>query len=254
MLHPFVSVPNASRTLFAPVLVLSASVHVGLLCGALASTRDPRLRHEAKVVAEQVRFVALPFRAVRRTVPRSSDRGQRARPADPERELTLPRLPQLPASFDLLLPELAALPDYQPDYDAKLEFGGGGVLTDDVLNLGVGLAAPRLPVGALYDAFEELAVEKRVVPVPANRKPRYPSRMLDRRIETNFNVTFVVDTSGIVDRETVELPRSIEQEFASAVVEVLYNWRFLPAELGGRRVRQRVLQPFIFQLSFAGRP
>ena len=42
------------------------------------------------------------------------------------------------------------------------------------------------------------------------------------------------------------------------MVDVLFNWRFAPAELGGRRVRQRVLQPFTFRLERAfssyGRP
>jgi protein TonB len=72
--------------------------------------------------------------------------------------------------------------------------------------------------------------------------------MLSRGIETNFTVYFVVDTSGTVDRETLELPSSVEQEFTSAVVAVLSMWRFVPAEMGGRRVRQRVVQPFIFRV------
>jgi protein TonB len=101
-------------------------------------------------------------------------------------------------------------------------------------------------------------VEKRVVPVAANPKPHYPSRMLSRGIETNFNVYFVVDTTGTVDKETLELPSTVQQEFTRAVAEVLYIWRFVPAELGGRRVRQRVLQPFSFQVegrySSRGRP
>jgi protein TonB len=72
--------------------------------------------------------------------------------------------------------------------------------------------------------------------------------MVSRSIESNFNVTFVVDTTGTVDRNTVELPSSVLQDFASAVREVLFDWRFVPAELGGRRVRQRVLQPFTFRV------
>ena len=63
---------------------------------------------------------------------------------------------------------------------------------------------------------------------------------------SNFN--FVVDSSGTVDEKSVEWPPSVQQEFTSAVAEVLFNWRFVPAELGGRRVRQRVEQPFIFQM------
>jgi protein TonB len=72
--------------------------------------------------------------------------------------------------------------------------------------------------------------------------------LASRSIETNFNVYFVVDTTGTVDRTTVELPPSVLQEFASAVKDVLLDWRFVPAQLGGRRVRQRVQQPFTFRV------
>ena len=91
-------------------------------------------------------------------------------------------------------------------------------------------------------------MERPVAALPGNPKPRYPGRMASRSIETNFNVYFVVDTTGTVDRETVELPPSVLQEFASAVKDVLFDWRFVPAQLGGRRVRQRVQQPFTFRV------
>jgi protein TonB len=157
------------------------------------------------------------------------------------------RLPPLLASFDLVLPEPAPLPEYQP-LDAALEIGGSAGLTDDALHLGLGPAGSSGQPAIRYNAYDEIAVEKRVMPASANQSPRYPSRMQNRGIEANFNVSFVVDTSGVVDQQTVELPPSIQQEFTNAVVEVLFNWHFVPAELGGRRVRQRVLQPFTFRL------
>jgi TonB family protein len=255
MLHPFVSVPTARRNL-APVLALSASVHAGLLYGALTSTGAVRPTSVPALVAEQVRMVALPFRVAASHALRSNARAQRARRADGQPAF---KLPQLLLSFDLLLPEPIPLPDFQPEY-APLEIGESGVIVDDALQLGVGRgsATSRLPAGALHGAYEEFAVEKRVVPAAANPKPRYPYQMLSRRIETNFNVTFVVDTTGVVDQQTVELPPSVHEAFISAVSEALFNWRFRPAELGGRRVRQRVLQPFTFrmegQYSSIGRP
>jgi TonB family protein len=248
MLHPFVSVPSAGhpRQNPAPVLTFSASVHVGLLCVALTSTGVVRRTHVIiDTMAEQVRFATLPYRAIpSRAAARSSRRAARARqvPAEPEF-----RLPPLLAAFDLPLSEPAPLPEYEPLYD-DLQLGGSAGLTDDALHLGLGVAAsPRQP-GVRYNAYDEISVEKRVVPAAANRTPRYPSQMLTRGIEANFNVSFVVDTSGVVDRETVELPPSIQQEFTRAVVDVLFNWRFAPAEVGGRRVRQRVMQPFTFRL------
>jgi protein TonB len=243
MLHPFVSVSNPNRG-FAPVLALSASVHAGLLYAALTSTgvvHRPPLR---ETVAELVRFAELPLMR-----PPSAARGANAGGRRRSRADTRPvfTLPPLPVSFDLALPEPVPLPDYLPDYTA-VELDAKGVLADDVLHLGVGLAASRVPTAGPYGAYDEILVEKAVRPVADNRKPRYPPRLISRGIETRFNVTFVVDTSGRVDRETVELPHSIEQEFASAVEEALSSWRFAPAELGGHRVRQRVLQPFMFRV------
>jgi TonB family protein len=243
MLHPFVSVPSA-RPSPAPVLTLSALVHLGLLCVALMSTGVAHRTHVIfDTVAEQVRFATLPYRAVP-TMPLRSTRRARRERVSTEPEF---RLPPLLASFDLALPDPAPLPEYQP-LDAALEIGESTGLTEDALHLGLGPAGSGGQPATLYNAYDEVAVEKRVVPAAANRTPQYPSRMVTRGIEANFNVSFVVDTSGVVDRETLELPPTIEREFMSAVVEVLFNWRFAPAELGGRRVRQRVLQPFTFRM------
>jgi TonB family protein len=252
MLHPFVSSPTARpRRNYAPVLALSAFVHVGLIYAALTSTGAERPPYLPETTAEHVHYAALPYRAgslARRSSGRESGRVRRGHRASARPEFTLP---VLPASFDLVLPEAAPLPDYRPDYQADyaaFEISGSTGLADDVLHLGVGPATSRGTAGGLSDAYEEVAVEKRAEPVTANAKPRYPSQMLSRGIESNFHVYFVVDSSGTVDEKTVEWPRSVQEEFTRAVAEVLFRWRFVPAELGGRRVRQRVEQPFIFQM------
>jgi protein TonB len=243
MLHPFVSSPTGSRRNLAPVLALSAAVHVGLLVAAIKPVRSVHLTHVPEAVAEVVHYTALPFRAVLTPASRTINRGRRGGRVSPKPKLKLPQMLVL----NLDLPEAAPLPEYLPDYTA-VDFIGTSGLANDVLHLGLGSDASKVPAGAPYNSYDELAVEKRVVPVAENPKPHYPTRMLNRGIETNFNVYFVVDTTGTVDKETVELPPSIQQEFTRAVAEVLFIWRFVPAELGGRRVRQRVLQPFSFRV------
>jgi TonB family protein len=243
MLHPFVSLPYASRN-FAPVLALSASVHVGLVYAAVASTGVVRRPHVPEAVVELVRFAELPVRrALSRARPPTA-RVERRDAIDAEPALGLPGLPP---SYDLMLPEPAAMPDYLPDY-STVEIGGDGILTDDVLHLGLGRRGARMSAAALYGAYEDVAVDKLALPAPDNEKPRYPRRLIGHGVEARFNVTFVVDTSGRVDRESVELPPSVQPEFRNAVADVLFEWRFAPAELSGRRVRQRVLQPFIFRV------
>jgi protein TonB len=244
MLHPFVSVPNASRTL-TPVLALSAAVHAGLLYAALTSTGLVRRPYVPQIVAELVRFAELPaHRPPPSLARRSSAGGAPHSAAEADAEF---KLPELPASFDLMLPDPASLPDYSPVLAAE-DLGGAGVSADDALMLGLGKGTSRLAPGGPWAAYDEAAVERTALPAPDNRRPRYPSRLISRGIETKFNVTFVVDTTGGVDQQTVELPRSVEAEFTTAVAEVLSSWHFVPAQLGGRRVRQRVLQPFMFRV------
>jgi protein TonB len=244
MLHPFVSSPTVRQDRLAPLLTLSTSAHVGLVIAAVISTGVVRPPPVSSVMVELVRFAEVPFRTAPSSArpanrPRGRATGAKAAPVAFQ-------LPQLPASFDLVLPDPPAPPEYAFD-DAAVQIGSDGVVVDDVLGLGVGGGVRRRAPGP-YGAYEEFAVERPVAALPGNPKPRYPGRMVNRSIETNFNVTFVVDTTGTVDRATVELPPSVLQEFASAVREVLFDWRFVPAELGGRRVRQRVLQPFTFRV------
>jgi TonB family protein len=244
MLHPFISAP-AARGNVAPVLALSAVLHIGLIGAAIRPTRVEHLARLPAAVAEQVLFTALPSRAaVARAARRMRSRGKQVAKEVAKPELVLPALL---LSFDVMLPEPVPMPDYMPDEpnDAALEFAGNSSLTTDVLGLGLG--SSRKP-GAPYNSYDEGVVERRVVPASENRTPRYPSQLVSRGIESNFNVSFVVDTTGTVDEKTIELPRTIESEFIRAVAEVLPSWRFLPAVLGGRHVRQRVVQPFTFRV------
>jgi protein TonB len=242
MLHPFISTAPA-RLISAPLLAVSASVHVGLICAAVWSTfvlRPTRLTERA---AERVQYAELPTFGSRSTMPRASSRGAPGKPVDVERALELPLVPAL----DLELPDLAPLPDYQPSM-AELEIGEKVDLTNDVLRLGLRSSAQSTAAAARHQAYDEAAVERIAFPDPENPKPRYPSRMRARGLETSFIVYFVVDTSGVIDTTTVELPATIERDFMTAVTEVMVRWHFVPAMLAGRRVRQMVMQPFVFQM------
>jgi len=96
--------------------------------------------------------------------------------------------------------------------------------------------------------YEMADVETQAVPEPANPKPQYPPSMQRRQVEARFAVSFVVDTSGHIDTETIELPPVQHQEFATAVLNALAKWTFKPAVIAGHRVRERVKQPFFFRL------
>jgi TonB family protein len=98
--------------------------------------------------------------------------------------------------------------------------------------------------------YFEFQVAKQVAPLPGNRGPRYPEDLRARNIEGEVLAQFVVDTTGRPVAGTLRLLRSTDPGFARAVELVLWQMRFLPAELkDGRRVRQLVQMPFEFTLT-----
>ncbi len=62
-------------------------------------------------------------------------------------------------------------------------------------------------------------------------------------------VEFVVDTLGRVEPTSVRVVESDHPYFSDAVLRALPVYRFLPAEVQGRRVRQLVRLPFRFAVS-----
>lgn len=244
MLHPFISSPcTGGPSLPAQVLAFTTSLHAALIYAAVASSGLGPRPHVQVETIEIVHFADLP---ARRAPTRAIHAVRRASPvlaAAAEREL---RLPDLPSSFDVVLPDPPAMPDFAPAADATLtELAHPTGIADDVLHLGLG---GRRGLGARDGAFDEASVERRATPLSDNLTPLYPPRMVGRHVESTFEVIFVVDTTGTVDERTIEWPRAVEQEFTRAVADVLTKWRFVPAQVGGRVVRQRVAQPFIFRM------
>jgi protein TonB len=60
---------------------------------------------------------------------------------------------------------------------------------------------------------------------------------------------FVVSEAGRVEPATVSFALSDNPLFEEAVKSALEGMRFVPAEVGGRKVRQLVQMPFVFTLS-----
>ena len=247
MLHPFVSVPAASRPL-VPVLALSSSIHAGLIVLAVASQSAVPISRVPALAAEQVQLVALHVARAALTTRHRAAVGQRGAASAPA-EATPSPLPDLLLAFDVELPPTPAVTNDQPDFElADLALIGRGVSDDDPLALGIGHSASQRAPDVRYNAYDLSAVERGATPDPANPRPRYPTAMISRRAEVSFSVFFVVDTTGLVDRETLEVPRSVQEEFSRAVLDVLLRWRFAPAQMGGHRVRQHVQQPFLFKV------
>jgi TonB family protein len=110
-----------------------------------------------------------------------------------------------------------------------------------------GLAKPetKLPPGVYF----EYQVEKAVSPVQGNRAPRYPDILRTANVEGEVLAQFIVDENGMADSTSFTVLRSTHDLFTNAVLSTITSFRFNPAELGGRRVKQLVQMPFQFSLS-----
>lgn len=105
-------------------------------------------------------------------------------------------------------------------------------------------------VVSLPRAYLEFEVEKQVQTAPGSALPRYPPALKQANVEGSVLAQFVVDTSGRAEMKTFKVLKATDPGFVQAVRDVLPRMRFYPAEIGGRKVRQMVQQPFDFHLTF----
>ena len=95
------------------------------------------------------------------------------------------------------------------------------------------------------NAYFEFEVESRSCrrPTPQRRSTGHPG---EAGVEDP--VSFVVDTTGRADIASFKVIRTSHELFATAVKNALPRMRFIPAEVGDKKVRQLVQQPFSFAI------
>jgi protein TonB len=110
--------------------------------------------------------------------------------------------------------------------------------------------APRGDVVLVRDqTYFEFQVEKKVRQLPDSMLPLYPNSLQAAKVEGEVVASFVVDTLGHVDVETIKILKATHQLFADAVRDALPQMKFIPAEIKGMKVKQLVQQPFEFKIS-----
>ena len=97
--------------------------------------------------------------------------------------------------------------------------------------------------------YFDFQVEKPAAPIPGTGAPRYPATLRSAGIDGEVLTQFVVDTTGRVEIDSYKVIRKSHDLFDASVRAALPSMRFAPAEVGGRKVRQLVQQPFVFQLA-----
>jgi protein TonB len=169
-------------------------------------------------------------------------------PPEPEKPPPPPEVvaaPPPPKGFQVLAAPIK-IPDKLPDIDLskkvtdEADFSGKGV-AGGTHN---GVAGGTPSSDQTYFSFQ---VEKQVLPRSDNPKPKYPSILESTGQSGEVLIQFVVDTTGKIDMNTVKVLKASNDLFASAVKAVLPQWRFLPAEAGGRKVKQLAQLPLTFQ-------
>lgn len=94
--------------------------------------------------------------------------------------------------------------------------------------------------------YYEAQVEKPVTAAPGSVGPIYPATLRAAGKEGQVLAMFVVNEQGIAELPSFKVVRSSDSLFAAAVREALPKMTFTPAEIGGKRVKQLVQQPFMF--------
>jgi protein TonB len=172
-------------------------------------------------------------------------------PPPPEKDAPPPDqvvAPPPPKGFQVLTAPVN-IPDVIPEIDLSKaltnedDFSGKGVAGGIAAGV-VGGTGPVNPDQTYFD----FQVEKPAASMPGSAGPRYPDILRSGGVEGTVLATFEVDTTGRVVIASFRVIKSDHAMFEQAVRSALPNMRYLPAEVGGRKVKQLVQQPFTFTL------
>ena len=229
---------RAAKQRRAGGMIFSAVLHAVLITGAIYGTLQAKEQLE-KPKAEKVEFVEMK---------------KKDEPPPPKEEPKPPppdvvAAPPPPKGFQVLTAPIK-VPDVLPDIDLskkvtdEADFSGKGVAG----GIAKGVVGGTAPVNTDQPYFE-FQVEKQVTTAAGSPQPRYPDMLKSANVEGEVLAQFVVDTTGRADMSTFKVLKSSHELFTQSVRNVLPNMRFYPAEIGGRKVKQMVQQPFTFALT-----
>ena len=214
--------------------IVSIVLHGALMAAAVYATAH------AKDVIDEVKEEKVEFVEVKKEEP----------PPEPEKAPPPPDVvvaPPPPKGFQVLTAPVE-IPDVLPDIDLtkkvtdEADFSGKGVAG----GVAKGVEGGTGPVQTDQPYFE-FQVEKPVV-AAGNCSPRYPDILRSANVEGEVLAQFVVDADGRVEPNSFKPLKTSHELFTAAVRSTLLNCRYIAAEVGGRKVKQLVQQPFQFAL------
>lgn len=215
--------------------VVSIVFHAALIAMAVTATAQAVTKEDEPTV-QKVDFVEI----------------KKDEPPPPEDQPPPPEAvaaPPIAKGFQVLTAPVN-IPDVIPEIDLskkltnEADFSGKGVAG----GIAAGVVGGTVPVDANQTYFD-FQVEKPAAQAPGSPPPRYPDILRSSSVEGEVIAQFVVDTTGRVEASSFKIVKSSHDLFAAAVRQALPSMRFLPAEVGGRKVKQLVQQPFVFALA-----
>ena len=209
--------------------IVSVAAHTALIATAVYATAQARVQPtRPSETVRPVYFPRIPDRASLVRISTKSSKpiaGQRLIYVDPPIDIKLPTI-----DIADVLPGANDFPRTQGG------LGGSSNAADS--------GSP--PAGGAFSAEQ---VEKQVTVAAGNAPPRYPEALRQLGIEGRVTAVFVVNEQGRAEDESIRFVRSDNRLFDDAVRAALLRMRFIPAEVGGRKVRQLVEMPFVFAIA-----
>ncbi|MBX9928294.1 MAG: energy transducer TonB [Gemmatimonadaceae bacterium] len=140
------------------------------------------------------------------------------------------------------------IPDVLPEIDLSKNLTNESDFTGKGVAGGRGNGVVGAPPEKGDQPYFEFQVEKPVAQIPGSGQPRYPDILKSAGVEGEVLAQFTVDTTGRVELPSFTVLKKTHDLFVTSVRQALPAMRFLPAEAGGRKVRQLVQQPFVFAI------
>ena len=220
--------------------LVSIIVHAGVVAALVVVTAN------AGIVKEETKVEKVDFVEVKKDEPKPPE--PEKPPPPPPDVVAAPPPPkgfqvlQAPPEIPLEIPEI----DLSKKVTDEADFTGKGVAG----GIAKGVEGGKGPVIQNNDQpYFDFQVEKPVVMAPGAQGPAYPDMLRSAGIEGSVLAQFVVDTTGRADMSTFKVLKTDNDLFSTSVKNALARMRFLPAEVGGKKVKQLVQQPFQFSLN-----
>lgn len=211
--------------------VASVTAHAAIITAAILATAQARVQPRPMDPAVRVDFFPIEHPTIQAKQPAPAKHVDQLPPAINTKRITLsvspiaaPTMPSTPVDFQM-----------HPIGDQAV----GPVNGSGPVSVG---AEP-----AEGGAFQADQVEKQVAFV-GGVSPRYPDALRSSGVEGQVVAVFVVNEKGLAEPDSVRFLRSDNPLFELEVRRALPRMRFVPAEIGGRKVRQLVQMPFVFTI------